>query len=277
MKNPLDRLDAPPSALWPATKLIVLVYLASSAVVRLACSFLDHVFPTASAGTLMDASPLQLAVEAILSIFLIDLISGIFHVALDHSDPGPLLRYVIRTSREAVYETRDTDWRYSASGPWRTAIWNFQNHHNAPFPEHDDQIVETAIIATPLLVATLVQYAFGLGSSLPASHCRVWCLTLLLGHFVQVVHFQAHKRVHLGEEQMPRWIVMLQDAGVLLSPAVHRVHHETVNTAGACSFCIFNGWANPIVDGALQLAKWAQCVPGPELRLQVTTKSTKSE
>ena len=153
--NPLDKLSASMAAsgssdLGAAARVLGLICVASSVSVRLGCRLIDVLFQPSSSSFssssssasdeagLLDASPAQVAAEALVSFFLIDLISGIFHVALDHADPGPLLRHVVRTSRDAVHETRSADWRYGASSAWRQVVWNFQSHHCAPFPEHDD-------------------------------------------------------------------------------------------------------------------------------------------
>ena len=53
---------------------------------------------------------------------------------------------------------------------------------------------------------------------------------------------------------LQRSIVVLQDLGVLLHPRVHRVHHEAFDR----NFCIFNGWANFLVDAAFGVARRLQ-------------------
>ena len=237
----LDRLLPPSPDPQPRALVIVpsFICMTSCACGRLLCLLLEHMpWPTLGC---------QLVAEALGAIFLIDLISGVLHAALDYSDTGERLRHVIPASKAEVHHTRESN-AYRRSSAWSQAVWNFQAHHFAPFPEHDNQWVETASIATPLLVATLVQHALGW---LSPSAARLWVMSLALGHGVQASHFLAHKRVHLGAGALPRAVVLLQDIGILLHPRIHRVHHETFDT----NFCIFNGWANPLVNVGFRLAQ----------------------
>lgn len=196
---------------------------------------------------------LQHVMELLAAMYLVDLISGILHVTLDYCDCGPALRSITAKSKEDVHRVRRFDPRFAKSGAWHQAVWNFQVHHHAPFPEHDDQFTETALLATPALLATLAQRALGW---IDPCGCRVWVTTLLLGHFVQWSHFLAHRRVHLGRGSLPPLVARLQDMRLLLHPDVHRRHHSTFDN----NFCIFNGWANPLLNAGFRVAKaigWA--------------------
>ena len=189
----------------------------------------------------------QLAVEVAAAVLLVDLVSGILHLVLDYCDPGPRLRNLVVRSKEAVHHTREKDTRYRSSGPWQQVVWNFQAHHAAPFPEHDDQLRELSLLVTPLLAITAIQY--GLGWLAPAA-ARLWAGLLTLGYLVQASHFWAHQRVHLGAASLPPLVAKLQDARLLLHPDVHRKHHQTFDV----NFCIFNGWANPLLNAVFRLA-----------------------
>ena len=221
--------------------------------IRICCYFIDMI-PWPSFG-------LRVLGEMVAAVFLVDLISGILHLILDYADTGPLLRHTIALSYDEVHEIRRSSWRFHQSSLWLQTVWNFQSHHCAPYPEHDNQLVETAWIATPTLLATLVQYAVGW---LDASHCRVWVWVMILGHCVQACHFLSHQRVHRGVESLPPFVRRLQDAGLMLHPDIHRRHHASFD----CDFCIFNGWANPVVNLAYRVALRAGLVD-PALRLQV--------
>jgi hypothetical protein len=64
---------------------------------------------------------------------------------------------------------------------------------------------------------------------------------------MQKTHFAAHARNHkvlTGATWGGALVCALQDCGMLLSPASHKKHHEEFD----CNFCIFNGWANPVVN-----------------------------
>ena len=189
----------------------------------------------------------RLAAEAAAAVLLVDLVSGILHLVLDYCDPGPALRSLVARSKDAVHRTRGSDARYRAAGPWQQLVWNFQSHHAAPFPEHDDQLRELSLLVTPLLACTALQYAAGW---LAPAAARVWAGLLALGYGVQASHFWAHQRVHLGAASLPPLVARLQDARLLLHPDVHRKHHQTFDT----NFCIFNGWANPLLNALFRLA-----------------------
>ena len=103
------------------------------------------------------------------------------------------------------------------------------------------------MVVSPLFLLTLVQWYAGWMQPRPA---RVWSVLLGLGHFTQTSHFLAHRRVHLGRASLPPFVGLLQDVHFLLHPSVHLPHHETYD----CNFCIWNGWANPIVNGLFRLA-----------------------
>ena len=240
----LDRLQPLPSDRNPSSIVAVPAFICvmSTLAVRTACTLLDQLLPSSPIGTL------RLVAELATSIFLIDFVSGVLHAALDFSDPGHRLRHLIPKSKAAVHTARRTDPAFAQSSAWAQAVWNFQAHHYAPYPEHDNQWVETAYIASPLLLGTLLQHCLGWLSPQVA---RVWTMTLALGHGVQASHFLAHRRVHLGASALPRAVVLLQDIGLLLHPRVHRIHHETFD----CNFCIFNGWANPIVNAGFRAAR----------------------
>ena len=258
--NPLDRLassSSTSSSIPPAAIHVPLFIGACSTIaVHASCAVLDLVpWPNLAC---------RVAADIFAGIYLLDFVSGVFHATLDYSDVGEPLRTVVRRTFEEVHETRKHDLRYLASPPWLQVVWNFQAHHAAPFPEHDDQITETAWIAGPLLLVTGLQRALGYLADGP---WRVWVVLLTLAHFVQSSHFLAHQRVHLGRSSLPPFVAKLQDAGLLLHPDVHRRHHETFD----CNFCIFNGWANPIVNAGFRLAKRIGVVD-PSVTLQVEPK-----
>ena len=246
----LDRLQPPQTDPEFSAELVlvpVFILTMSCVAVRSTCFILETlVFPWAPAA-------LRVASELCSSIFLIDLISGILHASLDYANTGDRLRELIPTSKEAVHRVRRSHPAFHRSSAWAQVIWNFQAHHFAPYPEHDNQWLETACLATPLLIWTLLQHAAGFLAPLAT---RLWLCTLVLGHGVQASHFLSHRRVHLGDKALPKLVLMLQDAGVLLHPRVHRVHHETFDR----NFCIFNGVANPLVNAGFRVARRMGCV-----------------
>jgi hypothetical protein len=76
-------------------------------------------------------------------------------------------------------------------------------------------------------------------------------MVLVLSYGVQVSHFLAHQRVHHGKQSLPPLVAHLQDLGLMLHPRVHKQHHDTFDF----NFCIFNGWANPMVNAGFRVAR----------------------
>ncbi|KAL1522798.1 hypothetical protein AB1Y20_017769 [Prymnesium parvum] len=243
MAAALDRLHAQSSrggdGVGAVLGVSAFLYTASSLVVRGGLLALDTVLPS--------ASPAAIPIEAVVACFLLDLISGIWHSTLDLSDMGERLRSIVPDSTEAALRVRATDPRYLTANFWQQFVWSFKSHHTAPYPAHDNQERELAVVVMPLLFLTLVQWYVGW---LQPRATRVWCVVLGLGSFTQTSHFLAHRRVHLGRASLPPCVGFLQDIHFLLHPSVHRPHHETFD----CNFCIWNGWANPIVNRLIRLS-----------------------
>ena len=195
IESALDRLRPPPSDYPTTSQLSVPVFICISCTlaVNTACALLECIPPSAPL-------VLRVAVELCTSMYLVDLISGIVHASLDFADTGDRLRKVIPRSKAEVHHIRRSSPAFMRSSALSQAVWNFQAHHFACYPEHDDQWIETACLATPLLLLTLLQSALGW---LAPPHTRVWCATLALGHCVQASHFMAHRRVHEGEHSLP--------------------------------------------------------------------------
>lgn len=155
-------------------------------------------------------APLALAAGVLAS----DLLSGLVHFACD----------------------RFGDERTPLIG--RTFIAPFREHHRDPraIARHGfcERNGNNALALLPALgLAHAAQPAVLLGVFLLA-------LFFALG-ITNEVHAWAHGRA------APRLVRRLQRAGLLLSPAAHRLHHQHDH---ARAYCITTGWLNPALDRA---------------------------
>ena len=73
--------------------------------------------------------------------------------------------------------------------------------------------------------------------------CRVVALSWIITAQAQRTHFWCHERNH-SPHTLPGVVRWAQDAGLLLHPDLHRVHHERYD----CNFPILTGWTNRYVQ-----------------------------
>ena len=181
--------------------------------------------------------------EIVSSMYMVDLVSGLVHLYLDYQsiNDEALRNQVVEKSIAAIQEFKRSGMFCNAT-TWDMFLWDFQIHHQVPFPAAVSDWELTMQIARPVAGPYLLSvggYALGY---LNGPVARVWLLTLTLSPLVQATHFAAHRRTH--GKLTNTLLCALQDSGLMLSAASHKKHHEEFN----CNFCIFNGWANPVVN-----------------------------
>ncbi len=148
------------------------------------------------------------------SILCADLLSGVVHWGFDR------------------YGTEDLP----VIGPG--FIKPFRDHHTDPLGICGHGFVETngnaCIACAPLLV---------LGLLLDPTQSLFW-VTLLFGTSAGVfLTNQFHSWAH--EDDVPRFVVLLQRTGLILDPAHHDLHHSGEFDS---NYCITNGWMNPLME-----------------------------
>jgi ubiquitin-conjugating enzyme E2 variant len=121
----------------------------------------------------------------------------------------------------------------------RLLIGPFREHHELPQRIAECRFIEqdtgNFFVLIPLLAVLLMRPALSMGGLLGAGIV----LGLCAGSFVvNSVHRWAHA------EQAPRWVRVLQRAGLIISPERHARHHTTHDR----SYCITLGWLNPPLD-----------------------------
>lgn len=119
----------------------------------------------------------------------------------------------------------------------------FRLHHQDPkeICSHDIFVTigNTCILAVPLMIL-----CFGLVWPAQVSTWRVFAVAVMaMMTATTVVTNLFHKWAHADDP--PRLIRALQRVGLVLSPAHHETHHTHPHHH---SYCITNGWCNPLLD-----------------------------
>jgi len=203
----------------------------------------------------------QCAVELGIGLYVLDLISGIVHMHLDYQEvKDRKLRLHVETNIPNVINFEESDPLFYEATPNDQFLWNFHVHHDAPYPSKDSEWDLVMQIVRPLSLPYLMSVLLCYMGYMHPTFARIWFGALTAGPLMQKTHFGAHVRNH-GVLTNKTWggaiICFLQDTGFLLSPAVHKIHHEEFD----CNFCIFNGWANPVVNRLRIFMSWTGVYP----------------
>lgn len=154
---------------------------------------------------------------ALFTIFMTDLISGLLHVILDNP--------------------RSLD-----VAPIRGLAEGFQRHHDTPSNIYEMPLYQHLyVMHMPLTLFFLVVLPFH--ESLMYVVFLSMCGSL---HLMQMAHLWAH----LGPEQVPAPVQMLQRARILLSKPQHDKHHTAPYEK---DHCIMTGMCNPVLNLATRV------------------------
>jgi len=176
--------------------------------------------------------------------YLADLASGLIHMLLDyHPCPdgkGLADIFTYQGSREsAEYLGLRTD-RMARLTAFQRVAYDFKTHHPRPDALGRrslwNQIGVTLIAAA--LPASLVLNALALWGKAPG-----WLIapgvSLIIGSaFAQHFHGSLHRA------RVPWHIATLRRIGLLMTPAAHQAHHDTLQR----DFATNCGWSNPVVN-----------------------------
>lgn len=195
------------------------------------------------AATLGD--PHWLALPAmLLGWYLADLLSGLIHMYMDYRPcpPGKRLAdlFFYEGSRESEEYLTLLRERMAGIGPFERISYDFKNHH--PRPDALGRRPLWRLIGSTVVAAAL---PLSLAGNLALWFWPVpgWILAglvafLLGGGFAQYFHGSLHR------EHNPWFITMLRRLGLLMTPAAHQIHHDTLR----CDFATNCGWSNPAIN-----------------------------
>jgi len=186
---------------------------------------------------------LEVLVETAVAFYVADVISGFVHLHLDYTESGnDELKLVTFKTAEEAKDFIANDARYKSAKPYDQFLWKFHMHHDVSYPAFDtifDQIMQAVKPGAAPYVVSIVLWAVGL---MPSWFARMWIVGITLAFTSQFTHFAAHAR-NRGLIKN-KFVLFLQDWHIIINPKVHKVHHEQFD----CDFCVFNGWANPLLN-----------------------------
>ena len=188
---------------------------------------------------------LQLLLELAACMYVLDLITGLVHFNTDYQAIQNKELYLHKEVDVAgIQRFNKHDPLFLKASKEDQFLWNFQVHHDVPYPAADTDFDLVTQIARPVYagVGGLLVLGYGLGVTIPAYLQRCLVIFLALAPAANHVHIWAHARTrNLIRSPVYRF---MQDWHLVLNPDVHRKHHEEYD----CNFCLFTGWANPVVN-----------------------------
>lgn len=180
---------------------------------------------------------------ALIAWYLVDFASGLVHILLDYA-PLPAR---LELDRLYFHPTRNTP-EYNElkarllrrAGPYYRLAYDFKTHHPRPdaFGERSFMHVSKPGIIYAALPASLALNIAGANFNLPAWFLAFAVVAIIGATFVQYCHSVLHRA------QASAFVRALRRVYLLMTPAEHQKHHDTIKQA----FCMINGWANPVVD-----------------------------
>lgn len=181
---------------------------------------------------------------ALVGWYLADLMSGLIHMYMDYRPctPGKKLDAIFfyegsRESDEYLALLRE---RMAGIGPFERISYDFKNHH--PRPDALGRRGLWRLIGSTLLIGALPLSLAGiLGGymgSVPAWVSAGLLTFLIGGGFAQYFHGSLHR------EANPWFIVAMRKWRLLMTPAAHQLHHDTLQR----DFATNCGWSNPVIN-----------------------------
>jgi Lipid desaturase domain len=181
---------------------------------------------------------------AALGWYMADLLSGLIHMYMDYR-PCPAGKrlndiFVYEGSRESEEYQSMLRERMASIGPLERISYDFKNHH--PRPDALGRRPLWRLIGSTVFIAAL---PLSLAGNLAAWFMPIpgWLMAglfafLVGGGFAQYFHGSLH-RAH-----NPWFIRAMRSIGLLMSPAAHQLHHDTLQR----DFATNNGWSNPVIN-----------------------------
>lgn len=189
--------------------------------------------------------PHRLAIPAMLAgWYLADLLSGLIHMYMDYRPctPGKRLGdlFFYEGSRESDEYLALLGERMATIGAFERIAYDFKNHH--PRPDALGRrplwrLIGSTVIAGALPLA-LLGIAAGLYWPVPGWAMAGWTAFLLGGGFAQYFHGTLHRA------QNPWFIGAMRRVGLLMTPAAHQLHHDSLQR----DFATNCGWSNPVIN-----------------------------
>lgn len=181
---------------------------------------------------------------ALLGWYLADFASGLIHMYMDYRPctPGKRLNdlFFYEGSRESEEYLTMLRERMATIGPFERLSYDFKNHH--PRPDALGRRPLWRLIGSTVIIAALPLSVLGnlagYAQLLPGWAMAGLSALVLGGAFAQYFHGSLH-RAH-----NPWFIDALRSCGLLMTPAAHQLHHDTLQR----DFATNCGWSNPVIN-----------------------------
>ncbi len=175
--------------------------------------------------------------------YLADLLSGLIHLALDYH-PCPAGKgldeiFFYTGSRESADYLARRAACMARLNAFQRVVFDFKTHHPRPDAlgrrSLGHQITPTLVLALPAALVLDIAVVWGTG---PGWTIALGTSLLLGSAFAQHFHGSLHCPV------VPAHIMLLRRVGLLMTPAAHQLHHDTLQR----DFATNCGWSNPLVN-----------------------------
>lgn len=175
--------------------------------------------------------------------YLADLLSGLIHMTLDYY-PCPVGKgipaiFFYPGSRESDHYLALRSAVMTRLNPFERVVFDFKTHHPRPDALGRRpllvQIGPTLVLALP---AALLLDGWGLWGHAPGWIMAMGTALLIGSGFAQYFHGSLHFPA------VPRHIALLRRLRLLMTPAAHQLHHDTLTR----DFATNCGWSNPVVN-----------------------------
>lgn len=206
--------------------------------------------------------PSLLMIPAILAgWFLADLMSGLVHMYMDYRGCrrglGLDTIFFYEGSRESdEYQSLFRE-RMARLNPLERISYDFKNHH--PRPDALGRRDLWRLIGSTVVAGALpLSVAANLGAimlGIPGWAMAGIFAFLVGAGFAQYFHGTLHR------SQNPWFITLMRRFGLLMSPAAHQIHHDSLQR----DFATNSGWSNPLVNALFRTLRRRGHLPDSNL------------
>lgn len=183
--------------------------------------------------------------------YLADLTSGLVHMYMDYRPcpPGKRLNdlFFYTGSREsAEYQTMLRE-RMTAINPFERLVYDFKNHHPRPLALGRRslwRLIGSTLIVAGLPLSLVLNLSWAV-QPLPAGMTAALFAFTIGASFAQLFHASLHR------DHNPPPIDLMRRLGLLMTPAAHQLHHDTLRQ----DFATNCGWSNPLVNRCFALLR----------------------
>ena len=176
--------------------------------------------------------------------YLADLASGLTHMLLDYR-PTPAGKrldelYFYPGSRESEEYLALLRQRMAGVGAFDRLVYDFKNHHPRPMALGRRpvwRLIGSTVMAAALPLSVALNLAV-LVWRVPGWAIAGMLALIVGGAFAQYFHGTLHR------ERNPAIIGMMRRCRLLMTPAAHQAHHDTLQR----DFATNCGWSNPVIN-----------------------------